>query len=116
MPEKKDQIIAIAVGEDGNIYEFWGRTPVVALATIHDGAITDWQEYPVGWDIAREQTTDGNHHATIARWLMDHHATGVAAVFMGGGMEHMLDKMGLDVYLDVEGNAREIIRQLAEMS
>ncbi|PWI57042.1 hypothetical protein BM613_10610 [Sulfoacidibacillus thermotolerans] len=108
--------MAVAVQENGDIYRFWGRAPKVAVASVQDGAIIDWKEYPVQWDIAREETTEGLHHAQIAKWIMEHHVTGVVAVGLGDDMERMLRKIGLDIYLGFNGKARDAVKQIAVKS
>jgi predicted Fe-Mo cluster-binding NifX family protein len=70
----------------------------------------------VRWDIAREETTEGRHHAHIAKWVMEHHVTGVVSGALGDDIEHMLKKVGLDIYLGMQGNARDAVNDTAAHS
>lgn len=107
-------IICIPVDETGQVEPRWGRAPRVALATIENHQITNWEEFDVHWDTLHDQDGEGRHHARIAKFLMDHHVSDVAASHMGPGMSRMLESMRLHTYLGVEGNARQVIEQLAQ--
>ncbi|MCY0909278.1 NifB/NifX family molybdenum-iron cluster-binding protein [Sulfobacillus sp. hq2] len=108
------RIICIPVTVSGEVEPRWGKAPRVALATVEGHQIADWTEEDVHWDTLHDEGGEGKHHARIARFLMDHHVTDVAANHMGPGMERMLGSMRLKVYLGVEGNARAVVERLAK--
>ena len=76
-------IICTPVTPDGQTGGGWGKAHRVALATVADGAITDWQEIDVGWDTAHDEGTEGSHHARIARFLIENHVDVVVTGHMG---------------------------------
>ncbi|NCD20051.1 MAG: hypothetical protein EOL89_08725 [Actinobacteria bacterium] len=89
--------IAIPVTPDGGVEQGWGRAPRVAIVRVEDGAIADWEEHAVGWDVAREEGTEGAHHARIVRFLREHGVTHVVVAGMGAGMQRTLGKMGIEI-------------------
>jgi predicted Fe-Mo cluster-binding NifX family protein len=101
-------LICVPVTEDGLIDPRWGRAARVAIADFRDGSIVGWQEFDVAWDRLNGATTEGGHHARVARFLQDRHVEAVAANHMGGEMAHMLERMGILVHLGVDGDAREV--------
>jgi predicted Fe-Mo cluster-binding NifX family protein len=105
-------IVCMPIGENGQIGDGWGRAHDVAVARIGaDGEMLDWTEFPVHWDTLHDQGGEGQHHARIARFLMDHGVERVISGHMGPGMVHMLEKMNISTVLDVRGDARDIARQ-----
>ncbi len=101
------------LGPDGKVGHGLGRASYVALATVTDGQITSWEEIEVGWDHLHDQGTEGSHHARIARFLRDHGVEVVVAPHLGAGMQRMLDTMGVQMVLGVDGDAREAVTQAA---
>ncbi len=106
-------IVCIPVMENGQVEPRWGKAPRVALATVESQQVEKWEEVDVHWDTLHDQDGEGQHHARIARFLMDHHVTDVAASHMGPGMERMLGSMRLNTALGVEGDARQAVAKLA---
>jgi predicted Fe-Mo cluster-binding NifX family protein len=104
--ERTPMIVAIPVTEDARTAPGWGRAGRVAVATSSDVAVTDWQEYEVGWDVAHDEGTDGAHHARVAHFLIDHLVEIVVADHMGAGMSRMLATMGIRTALGAHGDAR----------
>lgn len=102
-------IVCITVTPDGQTGGGWGKAHRVALATLTDDAITDWQEIEVGWDIAHDEGTEGSHHARIARFLIDNQVDTVLAGHMGPPMVNTLDKMRIRTVLGVSGDARAAV-------
>ena len=102
-----DAIVCVPVTADGQVDARWGRAARVALAEVRDGSLVGWQEFGVAWDRLHDETTEGGHHARIARFLQDNRVETVAAGHMGGEMVHMLERMGIHVHLGVDGDARE---------
>ena len=100
-------IVCVPVTADGVLDPSWGRAERVAVATVSEDGIDDWQEFDVGWGSLHDSGTEGSHHARIARFLRDHSVEAVAAHHMGPPMANMLEKMGLSVRLDQTGSARE---------
>ena len=101
--------VCIPVTPDGQVGGGFGRAPQVAIATLEAGAVTDWQVLPVGWDVLHDTTTEGGHHARVARFLMDRSVDLVVVGHMGEGMRQMLDSMGLAVRMGAFGDAREAV-------
>jgi len=99
-------IIAIPVDAADQVAHGWGRAPRVAIATVSDGAVTDWQVHDVGWDVAHDEGTEGSHHARIVRFLKDNAVEMVVAEHMGDGMVRTLGSMHLPVVLGAAGDAR----------
>jgi predicted Fe-Mo cluster-binding NifX family protein len=77
------------------------------VAEIKDGSLISWEEFDVEWDRLHDETTEGGHHARVARFLLDHHVETVAAGHMGEPMVHTLERLGIAVHLGVDGDARE---------
>ena len=102
-------IICTPVTPDGQTGGGWGKAHRVALATVADGAITDWQEIDVGWDTAHDEGAEGSHHARIARFLIDNHVDVVVAGHMGPPMANTLGKMKIRTVLGVGGDARDVV-------
>lgn len=102
-------IVCIPVVGDGQTGGGWGKAHRVALATVTDGAVTDWQEIEVGWDVAHDSGPEGTHHARIARFLIDQHVDVVVAGHMGEPMVRMLGKLKIRTVLGAEGDARAAV-------
>lgn len=91
-----------------------GRAHRLARATVEDGRLVDWQETEVKWDESHDLEGEGNHHASIAKYLLAERATELVAAGAGPGMRLMLEKMGLRVIL-ASGTARETVTALARL-
>jgi len=104
--------VCIPVTPDGQVGGGFGRAAQVAIATVEDGAVTAWDELPVAWDVLHDTTTEGGHHARVARFLMDHAIELVVVGHMGESMRHMLDRMGLAVRTGATGDAREAVAHI----
>jgi predicted Fe-Mo cluster-binding NifX family protein len=100
-------IVCVPVVSDGRLAHSWGRARRVALMEVQDGAVTGWKEHDVRWDESHDAGPEGAHHARVATFVRDHDVNVVAAHHMGGGMQHMLEKLGVRVVLGVGGDARE---------
>lgn len=98
-------IVCVPIAPDGSVDPRWGRADRVAVAAVSAGGIERWDEHDVGWGALRDSGPEGSHHARIARFLRDHDVEAVVANHMGGGMEHMLGKMGIAVHLGAAGEA-----------
>lgn len=98
--------VLVTIRPDGTVAPGLGRASLVAVATVTDGALTDWQEHAVGWDAAHDEGTEGAHHARIAKFLREHEVDVVVTGRAGAGMVRMLGTMGVRLVMDVEGDAR----------
>ncbi len=106
--------IVIPVTPDGQVDPRWGRAPRVAVATVNDGSITDWQEHAVGWDVLHDEGTEGSHHARVVRFLREQGIDAVVARGMGGGMAHTISRMGLPILPAPDPDARTaVVRAVA---
>jgi predicted Fe-Mo cluster-binding NifX family protein len=101
-------VVCVPLTPTGEI-DRWGRARTVAVARVESGAISDWQEFDVGWDRAHDEGTEGAHHARVARFVRDHGVETVVARRMGREMLHMLDKLGIVVRLGATGDARQAV-------
>lgn len=99
--------VCIPVTGDGDVAHSWGRAPRVALADVQDGSLLAWEEIDVAWDKLHDETTEGGHHARVARFLRDHRVEVVAAGHMGEPMVHTLERLGIAVHLGIAGDARQ---------
>lgn len=102
-------IVCIPVTSDGQTGPHWGRASHVALATVSNRQITDWQVIEVGWDATHGKEAEGSHHARIARFLRDHDVQVVVANHMGAGMTRMLTTMGIPTMFGAQGDAHEAV-------
>jgi predicted Fe-Mo cluster-binding NifX family protein len=102
-------IACIPVTADGLVDPRWGRADRVAVAEVSGSSIRSWQEFDVGWGRTHDSSPEGEHHASIARFLRDHHVNIVVADHMGPPMANMVGKMGIEVHLGAGGPAREAL-------
>ncbi len=102
-------IVCVPLTGEGQVGPGWGRAERVAIARVLDGHVVEWREIAVGWDRLHETSTEGGHHARVARFLIDNGIDTVMARHMGEGMRHTLDRMGIDVRLGIEGDARTAV-------
>ncbi|CEI23354.1 Hypothetical protein PFCIRM512_07145 [Propionibacterium freudenreichii] len=104
------QVVAIPVTPTGDVEPRFGRAPEMAIATVEDGAITDWRTEQVGWDVLHDQSEHGQHHARIVGFMRDNSVTVAAAGHMGPPMVNTLGKLGLAVVVGVpEMPARDAV-------
>lgn len=99
--------VCVPVTTDGQVDHSWGRAARVAVAEIKDGSLLAWNEFDVAWDRLHDETTEGGHHARVARFLRDQRVETVAAGHMGEPMVHTLERLGIAVRLGASGDARE---------
>ena len=100
-------LVCVPVTTDGQMDPRWGRAASVAVADVRDGSVTSWRQFDVAWDRLHDETTEGGHHARVARFLQDNGVGVVVAGHMGGEMVHMLERMGIRVQLGADGDARQ---------
>jgi predicted Fe-Mo cluster-binding NifX family protein len=100
-------LVCVPVTADSQMDPRWGRAARVAIADVRDGSVVSWQVHDVAWDRLHDESTEGGHHARVARFLQDHGVEAVVAGHMGGEMAHMLERMGILVRLGAAGDARE---------
>jgi predicted Fe-Mo cluster-binding NifX family protein len=102
-------VVCLPVTKEGQIGDGWGRAHDVAVARVDNasGNVEEWDEYPVRWDEWHGQGGEGQHHARMARFLMEHAVEQVICAHMGDGMLRMLQRMNVGVVVDVHGDARE---------
>ena len=86
-----------------------GRAQSIAVADVQQGQIVAWDEVAVGWDVSHDQpgTDHGSHHARIVAFMREHHVDAVVTGHIGPPMAHTLDLMGIVLFTDVEGPARQ---------
>ena len=103
--------VCVPITPEGQVGGGFGRAPRVAVASVDAGVVTGWQEFPVAWDVLHDTSTEGGHHARVARFLVDHSIELVVVDHMGEGMRQMLDRMGLAVVMGAAGDARQAVSQ-----
>ena len=106
-------IACVAVAGDGLVDPRWGRADKMAVAEVEEGAIASWEEYEVHWGMLHDQGSERRHHARVAQFIRQHHVEVVLARHIGGGMQNVLDTMGVKVRLGIEGDARRAVEALA---
>ena len=114
MPGRSKIIVCVPVTTEGALGPRWGRAERVAVATVSQDGVDDWQEFDVSWDSLHDAGTEGSHHARVALFLREHKVEAVAAHHMGPGMEHMLGKMGLTVRLGEAGGTQEVAARVLD--
>ena len=102
-------ILAVPVEPDGRVGHTWGKAAAVAVATVADGTITDWQVHQVGWDLVHEEGPHGTHHARVVRFLREHGVEAVLVDHVGDGMRRMLTTMGIALHEGTHGDARAAV-------
>lgn len=102
-------VICVPVTVQSLIDPRWGRADRVAIAEGTTEGISGWQEFEVGWGALHDAGGEGDHHARVARFLLDHHVEVVVANHMGPGMLHMLERMRITTHLGAAGDAREAV-------
>jgi len=114
VPGRSKIIVCVPVTIEGALGPRWGRAERVAVATVSQDGIEDWQEFDVSWDSLHDAGSEGSHHGRVARFLREHNVEAVAAHHMGPAMEHMLGKMGLTVRLGEAGGAQEVAARVLD--
>ncbi len=102
-------IVCVPVSPDGQVGDGWGRAERVAVADLHNGAITAWTEHDVRWDALHDVSAEGGHHARVATFLKDHGVEVVVAGHMGPPMQQMLMRMRIVARLGATGDARTAV-------
>ncbi|MDH2904047.1 MAG: NifB/NifX family molybdenum-iron cluster-binding protein [Actinomycetota bacterium] len=102
-------ILCVPVTSDGQVDPRWGRAQHVAVANVVDGDIESWREIEVSWDRLHDEGTSAQHHARVARFLLQNHVEGVVVNHVGDGMVRMLSTMKLPLYLEATGDARAAV-------
>ena len=102
-------ILCVPVTGTGEVDPRWGRAGRVAVAEVVGGTVRRWDEYDVAWDRLHDESTEGGHHARVARFVQEHRATIVVAHHMGDPMVQMLGRMDIGVQLGVSGDARQAV-------
>ncbi len=106
------QIVCVPIADDGQVGHTWGKARTVALATVEAGTITSWRTQAVDWDVSKTMSTEGAHHARVARFIRENEVTTVVARHMGDDMQSMLTKLGVRVRQGVTGEARIAVTSL----
>ena len=86
----------------------WGKAQRIAIATVEDGAVTNWVEHDVRWDVAHDEGTEGSHHARVVTFLRENGVQVVATGHMGPPMARMLGTMGIRTVVDATGDPHEV--------
>ena len=102
-------VLCVPVAADGSVDPRWGRAGRVAVVQSSGDAISGWEEFDVGWDVAHDEGGEGAHHARVARFLIDHHVEAVVVGHLGPGMLHMVERMGIAVHPGAAGDARAAV-------
>ncbi|MCI5826446.1 MAG: hypothetical protein MR006_07260 [Arcanobacterium sp.] len=84
-----------------------GRAHSMAVATVADGAISEWKEYEVNWDTLHDTGPEGTHHGRIVRFLREHGVNAVITGHAGPPMVNTMSKLGVLPLLGAAGPARD---------
>jgi predicted Fe-Mo cluster-binding NifX family protein len=106
--------VCVPVTQAGTVDPRWGRADRVAVAEVSDGRLTGWEEFHVQWGDLHDSGTEGSHHARVVRFLRDQHVEVVVADHMGAGMMHVMERMGIKVFLGGSGDARTAVLAAAQ--
>lgn len=98
--------VATPVTADGQSASAWGKAHWIGVATVEDGAVTDWQVHEVGWDVSHDEGTSGSHHARIVRFLKERAIQAVVVDHMGPGMVKVMETMGIPLLPASPGDAK----------
>ena len=85
-----------------------GRAHTMAVATIANGRIVNWDEIEVRWDLSHDHNGEGRHHATIVRFMREHNIQVVVSGHMGPPMANTLRKLGVVPLVGAEGPAQDV--------
>lgn len=99
-------IVMTPVTQEGRSEGRFGRAHWVAVATVDNGEITEWQVHEVAWDILHDEGGHGSHHARVIRFLKEQNVDAVVAAEMGPGMVRMLSSAKLPVLPASPGDAK----------
>lgn len=105
-PEATPLVVAVNVVGD-NVGGGLGRAHTMAVATVANGRIVDWDVEEVGWDVLHDEGPEGTHHARIVRFMRDHQVGAVVSGHMGPPMANTLAKLGVLPLVDATGDARQ---------
>lgn len=108
-------ILTVPVTSDGQVDRSFGKAVRMAVATVVDGELTDWQVNEVGWDVLHDQGEHGQHHARIVRFLKENGIQRVLFAHMGQPMQHTINKMGLELVQVGPMDAKDAIVQAAAL-
>lgn len=108
-------ILTVPVTSDGQVDRRFGKAESMAVVTVVDGRISDWQLHEVGWDVLHDQGDHGQHHARIVRFLKDHGVQRVVFAHAGQPMLNTMSKMGLELVQVGSMEARQAVIQAAEL-
>lgn len=92
-----------------------GRAHRVAVATVQDDAVSEWNETEVNWDASHDEMNEGLRHATIAKYLQSRGGSALVAAGAGPDMRRMLGRMGIQLVV-ASGPARAAVEALASRS
>lgn len=106
-------ILTVPVTSDGQVDHRFGKAETMAVATVINGQISEWQLHEVGWEILHDQGEHGQHHARIVRFLKEHGVQRVVFAHAGQPMLHTMSKMGLELVQVGSMEARQAVIQAA---
>lgn len=125
--------VAVAVLPNGMINSHFGRAEKIALATIENKQIVDWQELEVPFADTHEDhghhqhdhhDHDHDHHQHnhhhhgpghvkgIKAFLVDQHVDLVLLDHAGPGMRTIQNEIEIKVVVGAKGNAKEAVQEL----
>ncbi|MDI3297977.1 MAG: NifB/NifX family molybdenum-iron cluster-binding protein [Bacillota bacterium] len=105
--------VALPVDADGQIFPHFGRAPRLAVATLEEGKVRDWQVLDVDWGSSHDLVPRGEHHRRVFQTLREQGVDLVLAGEMGEGMVRSLSGVGVEVVLGVAGDARSAAESYA---
>lgn len=103
------RVVVVPITPEGLVGPHFGRAPRLAVAAVEDGAISEWTEHQVDWDVLHDEGTEGGHHARIVRFVREHGITHVVAGHVGPPMQNTFAKLGIVLSLGASGDARAAV-------
>lgn len=102
-------IIAVPVTPQELVDPRWGKAHDVVIAHVDGEEIVSWEHHEVCWDDLHDQGEHGAHHARIVRFLREQRVEAVVINHCGPPMMNTMQKMGLVIVVDAQGEAREVV-------
>ncbi len=104
--------VLFAMDADGTLTGV-GRAHAIATARIGEGRVEGWKEIAVRWDESHENEREGEHHASVAKFLLAQKADELVAAGAGPDMRAMLSRMKVKLSFG-SGMAKEFAEHMNE--
>ncbi|WP_339063671.1 NifB/NifX family molybdenum-iron cluster-binding protein [Tepidibacillus marianensis] len=120
--------VAVAVLPNGMVNAHFGRANKLALATIENGQISNWEEIEVPFaethgdhDHGHDHNHDHHdhhhapdHHEGIKNLLVEQEVDMVLLDHAGPGMQKVINETTIKIVVGAKGNAREVVQAVID--